>query len=490
MRNASRSPLLAILLAFFVAACAGGTAGPDRNYKAGAQQNRSIVDQVSREQEAAMGARLHPRMAATFGGVSKNMRLNEYINRVGGRLAAAAGTEGVDYRFHVLRSDVVNAFSLPGGYIYVTRGLMTLANSEAQLAAVLAHEIAHVHRRHALRRYERERVGQSQGSSSIFNGESQSTAEQKALSAYAQQQEFEADEFGLQLLEQTGYHPLSLSRFLLRLQSEQRLRNRIAFRSEAAQQYDIYSTHPPTTARIRAAAAIARQLRDDGTRVGRDDYLDAIDGIFVDGDRDNGFIRRRDFVHPALGFRFTAPDGFVLFNLPTAVIGADQDGNLMKVDLRRVDGRVDPVSYLTRVWAGRTRLQNVERIRINGLDAATGYASGNTRSGPRVIRLVVIRFDRDTVYRMMYLTTPQRFRSVDRGFRRSAVSFQRLSDAEAQRLQPLRLRIHRVRRGDTMDRLARRMPYEQHRLERFLVLNNLEEGDRLQIGQRVKLVVE
>lgn len=491
MRFPSRSPLLAILLGLLAAACAGSAAGPGPGYGADTgQQRRSIVDSVSRQDEAALGARLHPRLAASFGGVSKDMRLNEYVNRIGGELADAAGTPGVSYRFHILQSDVVNAFSLPGGYIYVTRGLMTLANSEAQLAAVLAHEIAHVDRRHAIRRYEREQVSQRGSSGSIFNGESRGSAEQKALSAYAQQQEFEADEVALRLLEDTGYHPLSLSRFLLRLQSEQRLRNRIAFRSEEAQQYDIYSTHPPTTARIRAAAAVADRLRGAGDYVGYDEYLDAIDGMLVDGDRDNGFIRRRDFVHPTLGFRFTAPDGFVLFNLPTSVIGADRDRNLMKLDLERVDAQIDAVSYLTRVWASRTRLEAVERIRINGLEAATGYASGNTRSGPRVIRLVVIRFDANTVYRLMYVTTPQRFQTMDRAFRQSALSFHRLTREEAQRLQPLRLRIHRVRPGETSQSLARRMPYEQHRLERFLVLNNLEPDDPLQVGQRVKLVVD
>jgi predicted Zn-dependent protease len=195
-------------------------------------------------------------------------------------------------------------------------------------------------------------------------------------------------------------------------------------------------------------------------------------------------VRGRRFLHPKLGFTFTAPAGFSLDNTAQAVLGIKEGGSqAMRVDVVRVPAEQGLGSYLTSGWIERVEPQSVEELAVNGFAAATAVARGEQWS----FRLYVIRFGSD-VYRFVF-AAKNRTAAVDQTFRETVQSFRRMTLAEIERTRPLRLRAVMVQPGDTAERIASRMMTDRG-LERFLVLNGLAQGQALTPGDRVKIVVE
>ena len=182
------------------------------------------------------------------------------------------------------------------------------------------------------------------------------------------------------------------------------------------------------------------------------------------------------------------PPGFSLFNSNQAVLAFGPDKSRIIFDRapKPADGSME--YYLGRVWGAKLQLQNLETIKVNGLDAATATAQVRTNEGNFDARLVAYRVDQQTIYRMMFLTPGNQTARLSTEMRRTTYSFRRLSAAEASQLRPLVLRIVQVRSGDTVQSLAQQMPYADFKIERFEVLNGISRDDRLQPGQKLKMV--
>jgi predicted Zn-dependent protease len=235
-----------------------------------------------------------------------------------------------------------------------------------------------------------------------------------------------------------------------------------------------------------AAAAGVKPVADP--MLARDVYLRKIDGLLYGYSAKEGFVRGREFLHPELRFAFRVPDEFRLFNATSQVVAMGPEDSVIVFDRAGKDADSDPLHYLTRQWARDTQLEEVERIEINGMAAATGRTRARTQKGTRDLRAVAIRYDSSTIYRFLFVTPPGQTEWLSEALRRTTFSFRKLSAAEAGQLKPLRLRIHTVKAGETQASLAEKMPYPDYRLLRFRVLNGLSEGDALQPGQQVKLV--
>jgi predicted Zn-dependent protease len=206
---------------------------------------------------------------------------------------------------------------------------------------------------------------------------------------------------------------------------------------------------------------------------------------------EQGFVRGREFDHPKLKLRFTAPPGFRLSNTAEAVVGEHAGGALMRFDGDRPEQPdMSTFSYLTNQWAPGLSMADAEVFSVSGLEAATGSGRIDTQQGAVDVRLIAIRFRPDQVYRFLFVTTPDKTAGFSEPFRRATHSFRALSEAEAAALKPLRLRLVRVGPSDTPEVLARRMAVDDFQLERFLVLNGLRHGARLEPGQIVKIVTE
>jgi predicted Zn-dependent protease len=440
--------------------------------------------------------REHQRILAAYGGVYNDPKLQAMLEETVEHLVAASERPDLHYKVTMLNSQSINAFALPTGQLYVTRGLVALANDESELASVLAHEMGHVVARHAAIREEQAKQAALVGrvvSDVISDPEVGALALAKsklALASFSRAQEFEADAIGIGIASRAGYDPYGAVRFLTSMEHNSELRPQQSSAAIDPRAPDFLSSHPATPERISNATANARQYSGPtttGTIAGRDKsaYLSDINGIVFGEDPSEGFVRGRRFLHPRLGFTFTAPEGFNLDNTAQAVLGVKHGGGqALRLDVVRVPAEQTLAAYLTSGWIENIDPATVEDITINGFAGATAAAKGDQWD----FRLYAIRFGSD-VYRFIF-ATKHRSPETDRIFRESVGTFRRMSLAEIEDAKPLRLQIVTVGPGDTVEKLAMRMAVTDRQLERFRVLNGLEPGDRLKTGSEVKIVVE
>ena len=440
--------------------------------------------------------REHQRILATYGGVYNDPRLQTMIEQMVERLVAASERPDLHYKVTMLNSKSVNAFALPTGQLYVTRGLVALANDDSELASVLAHEMGHVIARHAEIREEQARQADlvSRVVTDVVTdpaaGALALAKSKLALASFSRAQEFEADAIGVGIAARAGYDPYGAVRFLTSMEhnSELKPEQSGAINPSAP---DFLSSHPATPERITQALANARQYRPPATDGGTDfarakaAYLSDINGIVYGEDPSEGFVRGRRFLHPKLGFTFTAPDGFALDNTAQAVLGIKRGGGeALRLDVVRVPAEQTLAEYLTSGWIEHIDPATVEDVTINGFPGASAAAKGDQWD----FRLYAIRFGSD-VYRFIF-AAKHRTPEIDRAFRESIGTFRRMSLAEIEDAKPLRLQLVTVGPGDTVEKLAGRMAVADRAVERFRVLNGLDPGDRLKPGSEVKIVVE
>lgn len=434
--------------------------------------------------------REHQRIIATYGGAYDAPKLEAVISQTVDRLIAASERPNLRYRVTVLNSQAVNAFALPDGQLYVTRGLLSLANDTSELASVLSHEMAHVIARHAAIREAQARQAAlvTRVANEVFDdaqmGALALARSKITLATFSRGQELEADGIGVGISSRAGFDPYGAVRFLTAMGRNAELKVQ---QSGADPRFmDYLSSHPSTPARIGVALANARQHRAPGDVArDRDTYLESLEGLVYGEDPSEGFVRGRRFLHPRLGFTFTAPEGFTLENTAQAVLGVRAGGGqALRLDVVQVAAEQPLTDYLTSGWIENVDPGSVEALTLNGFPAATATAKGDTWS----FRLYAIRFGSD-VYRFIF-AAKQKTPVMDLAFRHSVNTFRRMSLAEIQGAKPLRLRIVTARPGDTSEILARRMDVADRPLDRFLIINGLAKGDALRPGTKVKIVVE
>tara|TARA_R110000824_G_scaffold118960_2_gene271414 strand:- start:30417 stop:31865 length:1449 start_codon:yes stop_codon:yes gene_type:complete len=445
----------------------------------------------SAEDDARQGAQAHPQILASYGGAYDDMRVGQYVAQVTQRVTHATGQPDRPYRVTVLDSPVVNAFALPGGYVYVTRGLLSLVNDEAELAGVLGHEIGHVLARHSAQRqtaaFGASVVGAVLGAVVGNQAVSQAVGlgSQGLIAGYSRDQEYEADALGVRYLAAGGYDPYAQADFLQAMDINARAEAQIAGRNDDGQA-NWLSSHPATPERVAAARRLAGQTsvtsaQGDRSRAA---LLKAVDGMIYGDSPAQGFVRGRSFIHSVARFRFDVPQGYQLANGTNAVMAVGPRKEIAKFDSAKKAKNVSIDAYLARVWAHNVPISPVRRFSIHGLNAA----SADTQIGNYNARLVAIDAGQGKVYRFLLGVPRQGGASGSASALESiASSFRLISAREAASFKPLRLHVVTVRAGDTMASLSRRMAFDDHKLERFRALNGLPANAVLQAGQKVKL---
>lgn len=480
-----------LALAAGILAVAGALAACTTNPATGQQE----FTLMSPSDEIRVGQQEHPKILNEFGVYQEMPELNAYVATLGGRLHSVSELSQQSFTFTLLDSDMVNAFALPGGYVYVTRGLMALANSEAELAGVVGHEIGHVTARHSAQRVTQQTLaGLGAVALGAVVGDPQLT-EMAGLGAlawvqgYSRAHEFEADQLGIRYMSRAGYDPIAMSTFLNSLGENSVLSRQLMFQDGEAQ-IDWFSTHPRTPDRVAAAAQAVSGSGGGNWVHGRDEYLRRLDGMIFGDSPEQGFIRGRTFSHPVMRMTFVVPEGFRMLNSPDAVLAINKDGAFVRFDGAQAQQNVTMTTYLTQQWARGREVNELEKIDMDGMEAATGWLQVQGNSGPINLRLVALRWDATTVYRFMIVSPQQYTAALEMPMRRMLGSFRRLSQAEAAALRPLRLRVVEVRGGDTIDSFAQRMAFDDFRRERFMVLNGITSNSQLQPGMLVKIVTE
>ncbi|MFD2184336.1 M48 family metalloprotease [Rhodoplanes azumiensis] len=477
-RGARARLVAALLLGLALPGCSSWIATLDDQTGSTAQPRRAAV-----AEPLTPAQREHRRILASYGGAYRDAKLEATLAGLVDKLVAASERPDLRYKVTILNSPAVNAFALPTGDLYVTRGLIGLANDTSEVAAVLAHEMAHVLARHAaIREDQARRVAMASAAADPTDttGALALAKTKLALASFSRAQEFEADGIGVGIASRSGYDPHGAPRILAAMGRFSALRS--ASGSDP-RSLDFLSSHPATPERIENALANARQ-HPAGSR-DRDAFLAAIDGLVYGEDPIEGFVRGRRFIHPKLGFAFTAPDGFTLENTAQAVLGSRAGGDqALRLDIVRPAADQSLTGYLNAGWIENIEPGSVEETSAGGFEAVTATAKGD----PWFFRIVLVKNGAE-VYRFVF-ASKTRTPEIDRAFRESVGSIRRLSLAEARNARPLRLRVVTVRPSDTVDKLAGRMALLDRQVERFRVLNGLGPTDTVKPGDKVKIVVE
>ncbi|MBO9506285.1 MULTISPECIES: M48 family metalloprotease [Thalassospira] len=468
---------------------------------AGCSTNRATGEDsftafMSPEQEKQVGAEEHPKIVREFGGDYDEKDLQSYVTEIGNKLVAVSEAPDEKFTFTVLDSQVINAFALPGGYVYITRGLAGLASNEAELAGVLAHEIGHVVARHSAQRYSRGVLTQilAGGLSAALGsgaGDIVGAGANAYLKSFSREHEFEADMLGVRYITRAGYDPEGMASFLKKLRAHSRLQAKLAGRSpDEIDQFDFMATHPRTLDRIEQAHKAANVTPVANPEIGSVRYMRAIDGIIYGDGPDNGYVRGTAFIHVPLDFRFDVPDGFSMINQPDAVIAQDDGGAQIVFEGAPKAKGVGLDQYLSRGFSSKIAITNIENIDINGQEAATGYADVNLNSGGKArLRVVVIRHG-ENAYQFLFITPLNKVDDYNVALRRTTYSFRPLTREEQQKYHPLRIKVRAVNPEYDLSTFVGQMAVSREPSETFAVLNGLEPGQPPATNSMVKVVID
>jgi len=459
--------------------------------------------QTLRQSDVAQAAKQHSQIVAEFGGAETGPRA-AYVNAIGRKIAAQSGTvnAGQVYHFTTLNSPVENAFSVPGGYVYITRQLMGLMGDEAELAFVLGHETGHVAADHSRTRQNASTrgsilgvlgaiVGGVIGNNPFGNLISQGLQRygQLATLSFSRQQEYEADQLGIRYIAQAGYDPTAGATMLDALTRSAALEARVQGKTGRSTP-EWASTHPLSQNRSVQALQLARQFAraTPGVR-NREAFLAQLNGVMVDDDPAQGVVEGTTFTHPDLRLQFVIPTGFQMSNSADAVTIEGTSGKA-QFSGGRFNGNMPAYvsQVLQQLTGGQTQVQMapLQQTNVNGIPAFYTTGRAQTDSGVVDVSIFAYQWSPTTAYHFVMLT--QGGQGIG-PFQGMVGSLRRISPAEAAAIRPRIIQVTTVRSGDTVQSLASRMAYRDFQLERFLSLNNLQSSSRLAPGAKVKLIV-
>lgn len=443
---------------------------------------------MSEEQEIALGRQTHQQILKQVS-LYNDPALADYVQSVGERVAAAGDRPELDYHFFVIDSPDVNAFALPGGYIYIYRGLLAYLETEAQLAAVLGHEIGHVTARHAVRQHRNAVLANTAGlavalgTGSMAAADLSSIAGQAAISGYGRDLELEADRLGAEYMAGAGYDYEQMLKVLdiLKYQQEYTAARARAEGREFHAYHGVFASHPENDERLQQVVRAAKDITPAKDAViGRDSYLTHIDGLAYGYSREQGVVRDHHFYHADLDFAFAFPEGYRVENQPNALL-LFAPGGAAAIQMVAVprEGRESPQALLQRLKA--KGLTGTRAMTVHGHAAVIGRdAKGRLISA-------VNHGDRAYVF-----VGQGRNDSLPAGFAGDfesvITSFHSLTSVEADAARPWRIRLWRAKPGWDYARLGGLSPLGEDAADQLRLLNQDYPADQPQTGARIKLV--
>jgi len=452
----------------------------------------SVLDLfMSPADEQRIGAEEHPKILKAFGGAYKDPKLTPYIKSIGQFLVQTTETPDAKFTFTILNTPLVNAFAFPGGYVYVTRGLLALGSNEAEIAGVLAHEIGHVTARHSAGRAANAGMaelglillGVLGGNSTVSEiGEVGALA---LIQSYPREDEFEADSLGVEYLSRAGFKPEAMSTFLEKLDAHSSFESeRLGVERDAG--IDFFATHPRTPERVARAIQLAGSQKVNNPIVARELYLNKIDGMLFGDSPEHGIHMCGFFIHPLLGFEFEVPKNFSILNRRDKVVGRSTDGAVFQFDSDNNVGH-ELEYYIRYQWAKGESLIDITSGKIGGLPSVSARIAPGSQDDER-LWLFAIEFDSRTIYRFILAIPTSLSDSKSSLIQALPLSFRPLGKEAAAAIRPNRLKVYRVSEEDNAMDLAAGMKISEFGLERFLIMNGLKADEKLTPGILVKLV--
>ena len=444
---------------------------------------------MSESQEIAMGREADPQIVQEYG-LYEDEALQAFINEKGKEMAAISHRSNLNYEFKILDSPIINAFAVPGGYVYFTRGIMAHFNNEAEFAGVLGHEIGHITARHSVAQQRNVLLGQLGLIAGVvfvpelaqFMGDVSQGLGLLFLK-FGRDAETQSDELGVEYSSKVGYDARKMAGFFNTLERNQQT-------SGAGDLPEFLSTHPSPEGREAHVGQLADEWKGkldlSDPKVNRNVYLKMLEGLVYGEDPRQGFVENEVFYHPELKFSLRIPTDWGHQNSPTQFKMAPKDGMaLMTLSLAQGSSLQEASSSVLQSYG--LELTEAEEITINGLKALRMEA-GQQQEDQIIKVLCYVVQHGDYFYNIMGIALSQNYDKFSSTFKTSIQSFSELREAEKLNRKPERIRLHTVNNEGTLEQVLKELKVPTARLEETSILNGILLSDRLAKGTLIKLV--
>ena len=438
-----------------------------------------------------MGAQSDPEIVSFFG-LYEDEELQRFIDVKGEQMAAISHRPDLDYDFKILDSPVVNAFAVPGGYVYFTRGILAHFNNEAEFAGVLGHEIGHIAARHSAKQYSKQMLAQvGLVAGMVISPEFAQFADvaNQGVSLlflkFGRDAEEQSDRLGVEYSTKIGYDAEEMAEFFLTL-------NRMRLQSGVEAVPTFLSTHPDPANRYedvqQLAAVWQEKLNVADLEENRNQYLRMIDGMVYGEDPEQGFVEDNVFYHPVLKFKFPIPSDFTFQNTPQQVQMAHTSGKAIAL---MALGQGESLEAAAQATLQNNQLQAVDsrQLSVNGLPALAVVADQQQQQGQQPMRVLIYLISyNDNIYQFLGASAVNDFNSFTRVFTDIFNNFAPLTDPDKLNRQPERIRIKTVQRAGTLAEVLRRHNVPEERMEELALLNGMELTDPMEAGILFKVI--
>ncbi len=454
---------------------------------------KSQVVLMSEAQEIAMGKEADPQIIAQFG-LYEDSTLQRFIREKGKQMAAISHRPNLDYQFRIVNSDVVNAFAVPGGYVYFTRGIMAHFNNEAEFAGVLGHEIGHITARHSVAQQRNQLLGQlGIIAGMVINPNLAQFADAASqglgllLLKYGRDAERQSDELGVEYSSKIGYDAHQMAHFFNTLERQ-------SAESGAAALPAFLSTHPNPGERNVTVEKLAtewqQKLNLTSAQVARNSYLQKIEGLIYGQDPREGYLEKGVFYHPVLRFQFPVPANWNYQNTPQQVQLASADGKALML-LRLAQG--NSLQEAANAVLQQFQMQAVEsrQVSVNGLNALVMVADQPQQQQGATLRTLsyLIQYG-GAIYHLIGVSSINDYNSYSSLFTNVMQGFRELTDASKLNKKPERVHIKTASQNTTLQQALKQFNVPDARMEELAILNGMKLTDNLAKGTLFKIIGE
>jgi len=451
---------------------------------------------MSESQEIAMGAATDPEIVAQYGRYEDKI-LQDFITQKGNEMAAISHRPDLKYEFKIVDSEVLNAFAVPGGYVYFTRGIMAHFNNEAEFAGVLGHEIGHITARHSVSQQSKAILGQvGLIGSMILVPQVAEFAEPLSeglgllFLKFGRDAERQSDELGVEYSSKIGYDAKEMAGFFNTLERQ-------SSGSESAELPDFLSTHPNPGDRNIAVSKLSdewkKKLNLINPKVSRESYLKKIEGLIYGEDPKQGFLENDVFYHPVLKFQLNTPKGWNYQNKPQELEFAPKDGKAILI-MTLIAGKSLEEAASNVVEKNNLQVLESNQITVNGLNALSILADVKVeqqkqqQQAPTVRTLSYLIQYNDNIYHILGASSVTDFNSYSENFLQTMKNFKELKDASKLNKQPERIRIKPVKQSGTLKQALNSYNMPEKKQEEISLLNGMLLTDKVLAGSLIKIL--